>query len=87
MKYNYEEVSAILEEVINKFYHHNIISGPRILGVENINELTYSIRIVCETESYQYFEISRLLKKDIVQKFNETGIEYFESYIFKKSNK
>ena len=84
-KHNVDGVTLILEEVIKNFYHHNIINGPKILGVENISELSYSIRIVCETLSYQYFEVSRKLKKDIVKKLEENNIEYLDC-IFLKTN-
>lgn len=83
-KYKVDDVVFIIETVIRKFYHHNIISVPKILGVENINELSYSIRIVCETLSYQYFEVSRLLKKEIVKELNKNNIEYLEIYLVKK---
>lgn len=83
-KHDIDNVILVIEDVINKFYHHNIISGPRILGVENITELTYSIRISCETISYQYFEVARLLKKDIVRNLKDNNIEFFESFIIKE---
>ena len=84
-KYHAESVILILEEVLKNFRHHNIISGPRILGVQEIGEFTYSIRIVCETISYQYFEVSRLLKKELVVKLNENGIEYLDFNFTKRT--
>ena len=80
-KYNVDEVVTIIEEVIKNFNHHNIISRPKILGVENITEITYSIRIVCETLSYQYFDVSRILRKDIVRKLKENNIQYLDQII------
>ncbi len=84
-KYSVDDVIFLIESVIKKIKHHNIISVPRILGVQEINELFYSVRIVCETKSFKHFEINRILKTEIVRTMNKNGIEYFEFYVAKSS--
>lgn len=80
-KYSVEEIKILIESVINKISHHNIISDPVILGVQEINELYYVIRIVCETKSFEHFEITRIIKTELIKKLNDSGIEYFKHYI------
>ena len=79
-----DEVVTIIENVIKKFSHHNLITEPKILGVQEINEIFYCIRIVCETKSFEHFEITRLLKTEIVKKLNTEGIEYLNLVFIKK---
>ena len=54
-KYSYSSIIKIIETVIKKIKHHNIISVPRILGIQRIEEISYTIRIVCETKPFEYF--------------------------------
>lgn len=77
-KYNIEEINILLESVLLKFKHHNIVSEPKILGVEDVNDISYKIRITCETISFGHFEVTRLLKEDIIKKLNESGIVGFD---------
>ena len=77
-KYHVEEINLLLKMVILKFRHHNIISEPKILGVQEVNDISYSIRITCETKSFEHFEITRLLKEEIVKVLNDNNIEGFD---------
>ena len=77
-KYNILEINLLLEDVLNNFKHHNIISGPQNLGVQEVNEVSYFIRIVCQTKSFEHFEVTRLLKTYLIKKLNEHGISGFE---------
>ena len=77
-KYDIKEIHILLEEVILKFNHHNIISEPKISGVQEVNDISYCIRITCETTSFGHFEVTRLLKEEIVKKFNDNKIVGFE---------
>ena len=74
----YDKVYKIVEEVITKFSHHNIIGKINILGVEEINELSYTLRITGKTKPYDYFEVARLLKVELVKIFQENGVVFLE---------
>ena len=82
-KYSVDDVIFLIKSVIKDFKHHNIISGPKILGVQEVNELSYAVRIVCETKSFEHFEVTRLLKTELVRALKENNIEYFENYVVK----
>ncbi len=77
-KYNIKEINILLEPVLKKFWHHNIISEPKNIGVQEVNEISYYIRIVCETKSFEHFEVTRLLKGCLVKELNEHGVEGFD---------
>ena len=77
-KYSILEINLLLEDVLNNFKHRNIISGPQNLGVQEVNEVSYFIRIVCQTKSFEHFEVARLLKTHLIKKLNEYGISGFE---------
>lgn len=83
-EYNVEVVNNILSNVILKFNHESIISKPQILGVENIEEIFYSIRIVCETKSFEQFDVSRKLKSLVVKELNKNNIKYLDKVILNK---
>lgn len=83
-EYNVEVVNNILSNVILKFNHESIISKPQILGVENIEEIFYSIRIVCETKSFEQFDVSRKLKSLVVKELNKNDIKYLDKVILNK---
>lgn len=83
-KYSYLEVKKLIESVINKIIHHNIINEPRILGIQGIDEITYKIRIVCATQPFTQFEITRLINTEILKVLEENGYEYLNNYVVKK---
>lgn len=83
-KYLVDEIIELVEGAIKDFNHHNIISRPKVLGVQVIDETFYSIRIVCPTKSFQHFEVTRVLKTKIVKMLNEEGIEYPSPILLKK---
>ena len=77
-KYNIQEINLLIEDVLKRFRHHNIVSDPQNLGVQEVNEISYIIRIICKTKSFEHFEITRLLKTFLIKKLNEHGISGFE---------
>ena len=79
----YFEVENIIKNVLKNINHHSIISEPKVLGIQEINELIYQIRITCETLPFNYFEVSRLIKTEILKKLEEKGFEYLNNFIVK----
>ena len=77
-KYNIEEINLMLEPVLKNFRHHNIISEPKNIGVQELNDVSYYIRIICETKSFEHFEVNRILKECLVKELNIYGIEGFD---------
>lgn len=77
-KYKTDEVINIINSVLKRIKHHSIISEPRILGVNDISEFVYFVRITCQTYPFEYFEASRLIKTEIIKCLNDNGIEYFD---------
>lgn len=77
-KYPVLDVIEIIKTVIKNIKHHNIISEPQILGVNDINEYVYLIRITCQTHPFEHFEVTRLIKTEIIKSLNENDIEYFD---------
>lgn len=75
-KHSIEKVEEILFNVIKNFSYHSIISGPRILGVQRFDEISYTVRIICETKSYEHFEISRKLKTMFIKALQDNDIDF-----------
>jgi small conductance mechanosensitive channel len=83
-EYNIKTINIILERVISNFDHSSIIRKPKILGVQSINEITYLIRITCETKSFEHFGVARKLKDMIVDEFEKSDVKFLEYIIVKK---
>ena len=79
--YSFEYINTILEDVLLKFEHTSILSKPRMLGINQINEFSYVVRIVCETKSYEYFDVVRKIKTLIIKEFEKNGINTFEELL------
>lgn len=82
-EYSYDTVSKILEDALKMFNHNSILEKPRILGVNDINELSYKIRVVCETRSFEYFDVQRKIKTLIVKELEKNKIKYINEYFLK----
>lgn len=83
-KNDFNEVFNIVENVINKFYHHNIKGRTKIIGIQDLNEFSYTLRIVAETKPYTYFEVARLLKVELIKKLQDNNITFLEFVIRNK---
>lgn len=79
--YSFEYINTILEDVLLKFEHTSILSKPRMLGINQINEFSYVVRIVCETKSFEYFDVARKIKTLIIKEFEKNGINTFEELL------
>lgn len=69
---NIQRVTDILEKTLDKFdkkYDKSIIEKPKILGINKIDPIYKSIRIICETKPEEQYNIERLLRKDITDVF------------------
>ena len=80
-EYSYNVVHIILEDVLKRINHKSIVGSPIIKGIQEINEISYKVRIVCQTLPFEYFEISRLIKTEIIKEFDRSGIKYMEIII------
>lgn len=79
-EYSFDSVNSIIEDALSLFKHESILERPRILGVNDINELSYKIRIVCQTKSFEYFDVQRKLKTLIVKELKKNNIKYFSDH-------
>ena len=77
---------SIVETVIKKFRHHNINGGVKITGIQNLNEVSYTLRITAETKPYTYFEIARLLKVELIKTLQDNNIAFLEYIIVNKNH-
>ncbi len=51
-----------------------LLSVPIFVGVQNIVGTEVTVRIVVETQPYQHFAISRIIKRDVKDIFEKNGI-------------
>lgn len=80
----FEDVSKIIKSVLNNIVHHSIISEPNVLGIQEIDEITYKIRITCQTKPFEHFAVTRLINTEIIKKLEECGYEYLDNYLVRK---
>ena len=82
-EYSYSSIYIIINDVIKKIKHDSIIGSPTISGIQEVNEISYKIRIVCQTLPFEYFSVSRLLKTEIKNELSRNGIKYLDAVIMK----
>ena len=80
-EYNVDVINKILENKLISFEHDSILERPKVLGVNNINEFAYSLRITCVTRSFEHFGVARKLKTEIIKALEENGIRYLDKFI------
>ena len=83
-EYSYNLIHIILEEALKRVKHKNVVSNPKIIGIQDVTEFYYKVRIVCQTLPFEYFEISRMIKTEIVKELNKNGIKYLDIGIIRK---
>ena len=83
-EYSYNLIHIILEEALKRVKHKNIVSNPKIIGIQDVTEFCYKVRIVCQTLPFEYFEISRMIKTEVVKELNKNGIKYLDIGIIRK---
>ncbi|WP_036172211.1 mechanosensitive ion channel family protein [Ureibacillus massiliensis] len=54
--------------------YEELVSVPIFVGVQNIVGTEVTVRIVVETQPYQHFAISRIIKRDVKDIFEKNGI-------------
>ena len=82
-EYSYNSIYIIINDVIKKIKHDSIIGSPTISGIQEVNEISYKIRIVCQTLPFEYFSVSRLLKTEIKNELSRNGIKYLDTVVMK----
>lgn len=73
---NIDKIINLLEEKIQiiKERFPQIIEGPNVIGVTDINKESFNIRINVKTEIEKHHEVERELKKYIKELFDDGGI-------------
>lgn len=66
-------IQELLMEVQDKY--EDIVQPPELLGVQNLGASEVILRVTCEVEPMRHFHISRMLRKDIKMRLDESGIE------------
>lgn len=76
-KENVEKVMNLLDEKLLtiKEQFEQIVEGPNVLGVTNLGENGYTIRITVKTQPEQQYSVERAIKKYVKELFEEEGIE------------
>lgn len=82
-EYSYDFIHTIIEKTIKVIEHNSMIGRPKILGVQEINELSYKIRVVCQTLPFEYFEICRLINTEVVKALKQNNVMYIENIVIK----
>lgn len=73
---DYKTVKESIEKVIKEYKHINLLQKPKLLGVQNIEGLYYTIRIVFETKSYEYFGVLRDFKTAVMIQLSKDNIKF-----------
>ncbi len=77
-KYAPEEIDAILIDIKKEIKENDKIVGDlEIWGIEELKESGYVYRLAIEVKSMEHYEIQRLIRKIIRQKFVENNIEFY----------
>ncbi|MGE5577943.1 MAG: mechanosensitive ion channel family protein [Syntrophothermus sp.] len=68
---------GILEELFAKEARKNpsIVEGPQVLGVQELGERGVNLRVLARTAAMEQWDVERELKKQIIKRFTEAGIE------------
>ena len=83
-EYSYSFIHIVIEEGLTNVIHNNIVDKPIIKGIQEVNEIFYKVRIVCRTLPFEYFEIQRMIKTEVVKEFNKNNIKYFDIGVIRK---
>ena len=83
-KHLFVEVENDIKETLSKVRHQNIINTPKVLGVQEVDDVSYKIRITCETKPFKQFEVTRLINTEVLKKLEEKGYEYLNNFVVKK---
>ena len=77
-EYSYNVIHIIISDVLNKVEHPSMLEKPKVLGIQEINELSYKVRIVCQTLPFDYFGVSRYLKTEIVKELSKNEVKFLD---------
>jgi small conductance mechanosensitive channel len=71
-----EEAAALRAELTDK-----ILEEPEVLGINSIEPNGITIRVIIKTKPAMQWDVERALRKRIIERFNQLGIElpFFES--------
>lgn len=72
---NIDKVSKLLEKVCNEYNNKNMIEGPSIAGITNLNETSVTIRIVGKAKPLTHWDVEMDLRKLINNTLDEEGIK------------
>jgi len=74
---NLDEVFKVLEEVCQqvKEKRKDILEGPTVLGISNLGPSEIVVSILARTEPMQQWIVEREIRRAVLEKFSEEGIE------------
>lgn len=72
-----EDVVAVLEELCEELGDSvpEIVDGPRVLGVQSLNDSSVTLRVMARAASMQQWGVERIIRRQIKQRFAERGVE------------
>lgn len=77
-KQDIKNILTILTEEANKLafeWQDKIIDNPEVLGIDSIDSNGITIRIIIKTRPAQQWMVERELRRRIIERFNESGID------------
>lgn len=87
---NIEKAEKLIEEYLVNLpsKHEEIVTTPTLLGVQNVVGAEVTLRISVETLPMQQFAISRMIRRDVKNLFDEHGIEipYPKMMVYERNN-
>lgn len=74
---NIQKSMEILERVCDKIgkENKNIVEGPYVLGIEELDDLSMKIRVTAQTKNMEQWGVERDLRKAIKDTFDQEGIK------------
>ncbi|MBO8155639.1 MAG: mechanosensitive ion channel family protein [Bacillaceae bacterium] len=74
---NINQAEKVLEELLEELpdKYPQMVKKPELLGVQNLGASDIVLRVIAEVEPMTHWQISRALRKEIKQRFDEKQIE------------
>lgn len=87
---NIEKAETLIEKYLMNLdqQHEEIVTPPTLLGVQNVAGAEVTLRISVETLPMQQFAVSRMIRRDIKDIFDENHIEipYPKMMVYERDN-
>lgn len=87
---NIEKAEKLIEAYLSDLQpkHEAIVTPPTLLGIQNVVGAEVTLRISIETLPMQQFAISRMIRRDVKDLFDQHGIEipYPKMMVYERNN-